>query len=294
MADEIVVVDLAGSGEDHAVGAVVGCEKPAQVAGLEALDAGGGAENRPADGLVGKGHLLQELVGDLVRAVAGGSNLLQDHLALALQLLLGVTGALQDIGEDVEREADVAGQHARVVGRGLQTGRGIELATDGLDLLGNIACGAPLSALEGHVLQKMRDALLGGRLVARADTHPHAHRHRLQVRHAVGDDAQAVGQASLLDRHAAAPLLARLRASASSATKRSTAARSLGSTVVLSGSVMRVASRGGSTGRSPAIASMASGNLAGLAVARTTWGVAAIIFGLSAAITPHAVCGSSR
>ena len=37
-------------------------------------------------GLLGKGCVLQQLVGDLVGAVAGGGDLLQDHLALALEL----------------------------------------------------------------------------------------------------------------------------------------------------------------------------------------------------------------
>src|SRR5262249_53343489 len=152
-------------------------------------------------------------------------------------------------------------------------------------------------ALEGHVLQQMGDALLGGGLVARTDAHPDAHRHGLQVRHAVGDDAHAVRQPGLVDHlvdsHAAAPF----RPSARSATKRWMAARSLGSTAILSGSVSSGASRGGSAGRAPVMASMTSGNLAGCAVASTTRGVASCgraIRAFPAATTPQAVCGSRR
>ena len=106
--------------------------------------------------------------------------------------------------------ADVGLQHAGEIGGGLQAGGGVELAADRLDLLGDVAGAAPLGALERHVLEQVRDAVLVLPLVARAGRHPDAERHGLDVRHVVGDHAQAVRQhASACDAHAAAPCLLR-------------------------------------------------------------------------------------
>ena len=57
------------------------------------------------------------------------------------------------------------------------------MAADRLDLLGDGERRAPLGALEGHVLEQMRDAVDLGRLVARADIDPDAERHRLDRVH---------------------------------------------------------------------------------------------------------------
>ena len=117
------------------------------------------------------------------------ADLLHDHALLALELGLVEGGLGENVGEDIERETDVFAEHAREVARRLVAGRRIEIAADGLDLLGDLARVAALGALERHVLQKMRDAVLGGLLVARAGADPDADRCRLQLRHRVGDDS---------------------------------------------------------------------------------------------------------
>ncbi len=50
---------------------------------------------------------------------------------------------LQDVGDEAERDAVVALEHAGEVGRRLHAGRGIELAADLLDLLGDLLGAAP-------------------------------------------------------------------------------------------------------------------------------------------------------
>ena len=136
-------------------------------------------------------------------------------------------------------------------------------------------------ALERHVLDEVREAVLVGALVARARSDPDAERRGRDVRHRLGGDGEAVGEArdvGSADRrsrempvHAAAPRMARAR----SRMKLSTAAWSFGSTVKRS--------RAGPSGRRDAAAgrdaapsrrSTASGNLAGCAVASATTGVA--------------------
>src|SRR3546814_2449618 len=96
---------------------------------------------------------------DLVGCVVGLADLLQDHRALALQLLLKKGRALQDVGNDVEGERRVLGQHLGIEGGVLAAGVGVDLPADRLDLLGDGLRAAPLGALEHHVLEQMRDAV---------------------------------------------------------------------------------------------------------------------------------------
>ena len=53
------------------------------------------------------------------------------------------------------------------------------------------------------MFQQMRDAVLVGAFVAAAATDPNAELHGVQVRHGIGDDDEAGGQARYLDAHAA-------------------------------------------------------------------------------------------
>src|SRR5690606_4037363 len=87
----------------------------------------------------------------------------------------------------------------------LDRGRGVEIAANRLDCLGNLARGAALGALEGHVLEKVRNAVLVRRLVTAAGANPNAERGGLQVRHAVGHDSQAGRQFGDFNGHTAAP-----------------------------------------------------------------------------------------
>ena len=64
----------------------------------------------------------------------------------------------------------------------------------------------PPRALEGHMLQEMRKAVLAGALVARAGADPDAERGGLEMRHGVGDDAQSRGQSGDARGHEAALL----------------------------------------------------------------------------------------
>ena len=86
------------------------------------------------------------------------------------------------------------------------------MAADRFDLGRDIEGAAPLGALEGHMLQQMRDAVDRRRLVPRADIDPDTDRHRLDRIHAVGDDAHAVGEFGDLDAHDAAPAVCAARA----------------------------------------------------------------------------------
>ncbi len=111
----------------------------------------------------------------------------------------------QDVGEHVEPERDVGLEHAGVIGGHLDAGAGIEVAADRLDLLGDLARGAARRALERHVLEEMRDAVLVRRFVAAAAPDPDAERSGLQMRHRIGDHDQSGRDAGDFDTHAATP-----------------------------------------------------------------------------------------
>ncbi len=187
-AHHLLVIHGPRRAHDHASGSVMFCEiilQPRRRLRPHALDR---AENRPADRLAGESALLEEIEHEVVGRIGRCADLLHDHALLALQLGLVEGGLGENVGEDIEREPDVLAEHAREVARHLVAGRRIEVAADRLDLLGDLARIAPLGAFERHVLQKMRDAVLGGLLVARAGADPDAECRRLQVRHRIGDD----------------------------------------------------------------------------------------------------------
>ncbi len=96
---------------------------------------------------------------------------------------------------------DVGLEDTGVIGRGFDAGAGIEVAADGLDCLRELARVAALGALEGHVLEEMRDAVLVRLLVAAAGPDPHAKRGGFQMRHGVGDDCQPGWKLGEFDGH---------------------------------------------------------------------------------------------
>ena len=70
-----------------------------------------------------------------------------------------------------------------------------------LDLLGDLQARARGRALERHVLEEMRDAAVGRRLVAGAGIHKNADSGRIEARQPGGDDAQPVIEDTLFNVH---------------------------------------------------------------------------------------------
>src|SRR5690606_7525821 len=264
-------------GHDHARGAVVLGEIGAQALGREGAHGVGRAENRAADRLVGKSSFLKEIENDVVGRVVGRADLLQDHALLARELVRVEGRAGENVRENIERKRHVLAEDARVVAGVLKAGGGVKIAAGVLDLLHDLPRVAPRRALEGHMYEQVRDAMLMRILVARTRTDPDAERGRAQVVHAVGDDRQAAVELFHASPHAAAPT-ARLR----SETKRATASALAGRRTMRSGRSSRSERCAGSAGRTPIAASTASGNLAGCAVESATSGPLPSAFSLRA------------
>ena len=132
------------------------------------------AENRASHRLVGESRLLHQVEHDVLRRIHRRGDLLEDHVALARQLGAVKARADDDVAQNIEREREVLAQHARVIGGRVDPGRGVELAADRLDLLGDVASAPPRGALEGHMLQEMRDAMLALRFASAAGPDPDA------------------------------------------------------------------------------------------------------------------------
>ena len=181
--DEIVVGHLSGGGDHHAASAVVAGHVAQKALARQLGDDLGAAQHRAAERLARIGDLLEVVENDVVRGVVGLADLLQHDRAFAGQLVRVEHRVLQNVGDDIESERHVVGQHLGVVGGVLAARVGVQVAADRLDLLGDVERRAPLGALEGHVLEQVGDAVDLCRFVAGADVDPGADRHRLHVRH---------------------------------------------------------------------------------------------------------------
>ena len=109
----------------------------------------------------------------VVRIVPRRTDLLDDHLLLTGQFVVFEQRILQDIREDVRRQYHVVLEHAGEIPGVFDGGCGVEVTTDILDGLGNLEGRAAGGALEGHVLEQVRDTVLALALAARSGLDPH-------------------------------------------------------------------------------------------------------------------------
>ena len=104
------------------------------------------------------------------------------------------SGLQDQIGQHVEGQRQVLVENLGVVTHHLLGGEGVEAAADGIHRAGDVLGRAIPGAFEDHVLDKVGNAVLVGRLAAGAGADPNAQRYGTHVSHALGDDADAVGQ----------------------------------------------------------------------------------------------------
>jgi len=135
---------------------------------------------------------LRQFKHQIVRLIFGGRDLLQDHIALTLKLFFFQNGGGEDVGQNVHGQGPVILQCAGIIGGGFHAGGRIDLAPCAFNLFGDGLSVAPLGAFEGHVFQKMRDAIFIGHFIAGTRLHPDALGHRLQMRHHLSDDGKPI------------------------------------------------------------------------------------------------------
>ena len=195
---ERVQVVLPGDGQHGVVRAVVLASE-----GNERLARDGGnllvrAQDRAAERMVAKIRLRQQVVDQILRRVLAHGDLLEDDAALLFEVLLVEPGAQEQVGQEVHRAVEVLGDDLRVVAGAFLRGERVHLPADGVHLHGDFARGAPLGALEEHVLHEVRQAVFLLRLIHGARADPQAHAHGRKVRDVFGDHAHAVVKDKLI------------------------------------------------------------------------------------------------
>ena len=199
-----VVIHRAGGGDHRDARGIMPFEIGENGRPVETRQPLGRAQNRPTDRLVGEGRRVEQIEHEIVGRVVDLADFLLDDALLARQFGGVENAAGQDVGENVEHHGRVGAEHARVIGGELDRRRRVEVAARALDLLDDGAGAALAGALEGHVLDQMRQTVLVVALVARPGANPDANARGLQFRHGVRDDPQPRWQGREGDAHARA------------------------------------------------------------------------------------------
>jgi len=168
------VLHRAGCNEHHTRRAIVRIHVCFQVFAAEVRYRVFVAENRPTHWLIRKCYGLQMIENDVIRRVACLPDLLKHDLSLPLQFRLIKGGMGEDVRQNVDRQRNVGLQRPHVKSRLLTARVGVHVPADGLNFFGDLPRGAPMRSFESHVLEHVRHAHHGLRLVATAHVHPHA------------------------------------------------------------------------------------------------------------------------
>ena len=198
---EGVVIDAACSRHDHAIGAVLLVHILAQIGGGERHHRLRFAENGAPDRLMAVSCFGETVENNIVGRVVRRADLLHDDLFFAFQFSFVELGGSQDIGEDIDGERHVIAQNARIIGRGLDAGGGIDFAANIFDIRCYLPGSTVFSSLECHMLKKMSNAMPVGSFVSRTGLDPNSKRHAFHVGHRIGGYRQSIGKTRYFNTH---------------------------------------------------------------------------------------------
>ena len=155
--DELVVVDAAGRRDDDVARRVAGAVVAARARRGRRVEITSAVPitGRPS-AMVAEDRLADQVVDELLRRVLVHRDLLEHDLALGVEV---VEERREDhVAHHVERRLDVAVGDARVDDRVLARGRGVQLAAEPVEDLGDLERAVAARALEEQVLDEVRDA----------------------------------------------------------------------------------------------------------------------------------------
>ena len=104
-------------------------------------------------------ELVEQLVGDRQDVFFVLGELVQDHLALALELGLRKAAVLDDVAEHRDEARRVARQAAHVVRGVVLVGVRVDVGAEPLGVEVDLLAAARVRALERHVLDEVADAV---------------------------------------------------------------------------------------------------------------------------------------
>ena len=185
-------------GGDHAVAAKVAAPvHRLEVRGGEGPHALGRAEDRVAVGMRGAERLGVQLEDEVVGRVVHAVDLLEHHVALEGEVLVAEQRPADQVGEDVDGQRQVGVEDVGLVAGVVAAGVGVEAPAPHLELERDLVRGAPLGALEHHVLEQMGDPHHGASLVGAGGPDPDPQCGRAHPRQLLRQEGAAVGCARL-------------------------------------------------------------------------------------------------
>ena len=134
-------------------------------------------------------RLREQIVNELLGRVLVHRDLLEHDVALGVEV--GECRREHHVGHQVERGLHLCIRDARVDHRVLARGGGVQFPAETVEDLGDLLCGVGARALEEEVLDEVRRAGLGVRLVPRAGADPEADRDGANTRNPLRDDPLA-------------------------------------------------------------------------------------------------------
>ena len=191
-AHELTVVDVAGGGEDDVRAgvraAMVGAQRPA----ADGLDHVRPTDHGPPEWMLAEHRLAGEVVDVILRVVLDHRDLLEDDLALAVDV--DERRLEHHVGHHVERLLEPHVGDARVDDGRVARGRGVQLAAHRVEQLGDLLRVVARRALEQQVLDEVRDPCPCVRLVSRSRADPEPERDRPDAGQVLADDTLAAGE----------------------------------------------------------------------------------------------------
>ncbi len=198
--EHLLVMQIASSSDYHVARSIMRLHVTHHGFALHRCDEALGAQCRAAHGLIAKRRFLKIIENDVVRRVIGLTDFLQDHAALTLDFLFQKRAVGQDIADDIDAQRQVFLQQFDVIGRLLTRRIGVDVAADILDFFRDARRAAALRALEGHMFEKMRNAVFFGGFITRAGGDIGAEGNGFDAFHPFGHDGKAIGKGGNGDR----------------------------------------------------------------------------------------------
>src|SRR5438094_246712 len=118
----------------------------------------------------------EQVVDKIVGRILGLRDLLDNDLALALDLRRIEDRFKKDVREQISRHRQILAEHFRVVTGVFLASERVQYSADGVDLFCDLRGGTLAGALEEQMLDKMRDPVLRRLLVTRSVLNPDSDR----------------------------------------------------------------------------------------------------------------------
>jgi hypothetical protein len=158
--DHLVEVDIARYEEDAPLGAIVAASEPQRVGRCERTHELSLAQYVVSQGMTVEDDVLELVVDKFRRRIVVALYLVANHFHLLVNLVLGIDGMEDDVGEQVHGPGKMSLEDGRVVDGVLLARECVEVAAHALQAVQHMPGLAALRSLEGDVLAKMGQSLL--------------------------------------------------------------------------------------------------------------------------------------